>query len=162
MSPVIEDLKRTVFRTGETTPTYGGPSLSDAIADVDAATARYRIHADGHSIWEISLHAAYWRHEVAHAVSCGVVPRLPRGPEDWPSVPNDPGDSAWADDRRLLGASEEALRAALDDFPHDEWERLPEGGGDWTLGQLAIGLIAHDAYHIGQVVMLKKAASTAS
>lgn len=63
MTAVIEDLKRTVFRVDGTAPLYGGPSMGEVVDDVNTATALFRRSDDGHCIWEIVLHAAYWRHE---------------------------------------------------------------------------------------------------
>lgn len=162
------------------------------------------LNDDGHCIWEIVLHAAYWRREVAHALSGGVIARLVeaggvggaggagsaggaggvggRGPVNWPALPGDGGipgvrdEAHWQADRQLLDEAEAALIAALDGFDVQRWSEPPppeirpedevaaeDAGGDgdeenWSLGQYAIGLIAHDAYHIGQAVMLKKAA----
>ena len=162
MSAVIEDLKRAVFRIGGTPPSYGGPSLSEAVDDVQADDALYRLRDEGRCIWEIVLHAAYWRHEVAHAVTGGGIALLARGPENWPALPKLTNESTWKADREVLAVSESALLAALDTLDVDRWTAVPNGGGDWTLGQLATGLIAHDAYHVGQVILLKKAARISS
>jgi len=162
MPDVIEDIKRSVFRVGDVDPFYGGPPLSDVIADINADVALFRMNKNGHSIWEIVLHAAFWRHEVAHALSKGQIDKLTRGPENWPSLPDRPNEAAWRADREMLDESERALLLALDGFAVPEWSARPKEGGDWSLGQLAIGLIAHDAYHIGQVALLKKAAQAAT
>jgi hypothetical protein len=162
MPDVIEDVKRSVFRVGGVDPLYGGPSLSEVVADVDADAALFRLDKHGHSIWEIVLHAAFWRREVAHALARGQIERLTREPENWPSLPERSDEAAWRADRKLLDESERALLAALDGFPVSDWSAPPKDGGDWSLGQLAIGLVAHDAYHIGQVVLLKKAAQAAT
>ena len=162
MHPVIRDLKGAVFSLDGAPPTYGGPSLSGAVDGVSPSVARYRLDEAGRSIWEIVLHAAYWRWEVARAVSGATLPRFPRGPENWPSVPVRADEEAWRTDRALLEGSEEALVRALDDFTLEGWSRTPPGGGQWTVGQLMAGLMAHDAYHVGQVIVLKKAASLAS
>lgn len=162
MPDVIEDVKRSVFRVRDADPLYGGPSLSEVVADIDADGALFRTGKHGHSIWEIVLHAAFWRREVAHALSKGEIDRMARIPEDWPSLPQHRDEAAWRADRELLDESERALLVALDGFAVSDWSASPKEGGDWSLGQLAIGLIAHDAYHIGQVVLLKKAAQAAT
>jgi len=158
MSEVIEDLKRAVFRIGGVDPLYGGPTLSDAVEDVDAKTAKCRPTNAGRTIWEIVLHAAYWRHEVAHALSSGAIDRFSRGPENWPTLPDTLDAQAWDSDLQLLRESEQAVLDAFRTFEAERWSDPPVGGGDWTVGQLALGLVAHDAYHIGQVALLKKIA----
>lgn len=162
MSAVIEDMKRSVFRVAGKAPSYGGPSLSEAVDDVHVETALFRLDDTGHCIWEITLHAAYWRREVAHALTNGDLSRMDRGPENWPAVPDTTNLAAWSADRDVLRASEEAFIQAMDLFDLERWTNTPTTGGDWTLGQLAIGLLSHDAYHIGQVVLLKKAWRLAS
>lgn len=156
MPEIIKDMKRAVFPSDSTPPLYGGPSLTEAIDDVNAETALFRLHDGGRCIWEITLHAAYWRREVAHALTDGDLSRMQRGPENWPALPKAANDAAWRADRDELEASEWAFHEALDRFDIKRWRSKPKTGGDWTLGQLAIGLLAHDAYHVGQIVLLKK------
>ena len=60
MPTIIADLKRTIFRL-DTPPLYGGVTLAEVVTDVDAGAALYSLDDDGHCIWEIVLHAAYWR-----------------------------------------------------------------------------------------------------
>lgn len=81
---------------------------------------------------------------------------MQRGPENWPALPDTTDQAAWDADRNELRASGEAFVKALDRFDLDRWTNKPVTNGDWTLGQLAVGLLAHDAYHVGQVVLLKK------
>lgn len=161
MSGVLKDMQGAVFPVDGTTPSYGGPSLSEALEDVEAETALFRLHDGGRCIWEIALHAAYWRREVAHALTDGDLSRMQRGPENWPALPETADEAAWRADRDELEASEKAFLEALDRFDIERWQNKPKAGGDWTLGQLAIGLLAHDAYHVGQVVLLKKACQLA-
>ena len=162
MPAVINDLKRTVFPIDSAAPLYGGPSLSNMIADVDVETAKFRPKHTSHSIWQIILHAAYWRREVAHVLSSGAINRFPRGPENWPSLPATLDAATWDADRQLLCDAEQAFLDALSAFNIDQWSDTPPTGGEWSLGQLALGLVAHDAYHIGQVALLKKLARGAA
>lgn len=165
MSVVIEDMKRAVFSLESAPPLYGGPSLSEAVDDVSAATALFRLRSGGRCIWEILLHAAFWRREVAHALTAGAWARLvDRGPENWPDLPARADETTWQADRQLLREAETALIEALDGLDLNRWSELPVGSDDhhatWTRGQLALGLLAHDAYHIGQVMLLKQSVRT--
>lgn len=42
MPNIIQDLKRTIFRL-DTPPLYGGVTLAEVVADVDAGAALYRL-----------------------------------------------------------------------------------------------------------------------
>src|SRR5437773_12270956 len=43
---------------------WHGPNLRGSIRGVTAAQAAWRIAPDRHNIWELTLHAAYWKYVV--------------------------------------------------------------------------------------------------
>jgi uncharacterized damage-inducible protein DinB len=50
----------------------------------------------------------------------------------------------------------ERLISAAARVPLDALGRIPPEGRRWTYGQLLLGIAAHDAYHTGQVQLMKK------
>ena len=149
---------------------WHGPALAEALAGLDAGDAGRRPIPGAHSPWELLLHLTAWTHEVTRRLH-GAVPALP--PEgDWPAVPELTGAAragAWDDARSALDAARDALLvavAALDPTRLDE--RLPppvgdEQGSDAALGVrhtvhgMVVGLAEHNAYHGGQLVLLRRA-----
>ena len=65
---------------------WHGPNLRGSIRGVTAAQAAWRIAPDRHNIWELTLHAAYWKYVVRRRLSGGgasrsvaCMPNLPAG-----------------------------------------------------------------------------------
>ena len=66
---------------------WHGPSVVAVLDGVDAAAARARPIAAGHTIWETALHILAWRREVEQRIG-GKAPTLPEC-GDWPPMPAD-------------------------------------------------------------------------
>lgn len=133
---------------------WHGPALADLLEDVNAeAAAGYPIKG-AHSIWELVLHITAWT-EIARERLAGSAKADPTPEEDWPPV-GDTSADAWRSAReRLKDAHRELAEevAALDDAVLIS--RLP--GKDHTALVMYHGIIEHDAYHGGQIAVLKKA-----
>ncbi len=41
-------------------------------------------------------------------------------------------------------------------LPLSALDRIPPQGRRWTYGQLLLGIAAHDAYHTGQIQLMKR------
>ena len=135
-------------------PMWHGPALADLLEDVNAdAAAAYPIKG-AHSIWELVLHITAWT-EIARERLAGSAKADPTPEEDWPPV-RDTSAEAWRTAReRLKDAHRELAEevASLDDAVLIS--RLP--GKDHTALVMYHGIIEHDAYHGGQIAILKKA-----
>lgn len=133
---------------------WHGPALADLLEDVSAADAASRPIKGAHSIWELVLHITAWT-EIARERLAGSAKADPTPEEDWPPV-TDTSQEAWrAAKGRLKDAHRELAEevAALDDAVLIS--RLP--GKDHTALVMYHGIIEHDAYHGGQIAILKKA-----
>jgi uncharacterized damage-inducible protein DinB len=135
---------------------HGGPTPQGAVRGVSAAEARWRPAPRRHSIWSLTLHLAYWKYAVRRHFEAQPIPRFPRSPANWPAVPDPADEAAWRRDRRLLAEEHERLLAAAARFDPARLGRRPPGGKKWTYGELLTGVLAHDAYHTGQIQMLKR------
>ena len=137
---------------------WHGPSFSEAVAGLDAATAARRPIPEAHTAWEIVAHVSSWLDVGRRRIegeAAEVTPAL-----DWPEVVSggEPGraDAAW---RAELATLEErfagfhAAVARLDDARLD----APVAGSDPTVRGLIYGILQHLAYHGGQLVLLGKA-----
>jgi uncharacterized damage-inducible protein DinB len=143
---------------------WHGPSLAATLADVDAVRAAAHPIPGAHSIWELVLHLAGWAREVAARLD-GNTPGLPAG-GDWPEPPL-PTPEAWEHARAELAAAHAAVARALERFaarrgeagldePVGATRETPAGAGVSYYVMLH-GLAQHDAYHGGQITMLKRA-----
>ena len=134
---------------------WHGPTAQGALRGVTAAQARWKPAPGRHSIWELTLHIAYWDYAVRRRLE-PESPPFPRSPANWPALPPRADARAWAKDRALLAAEHAALVRTLRRFPHSRWSRFPAGRKRWTYGEMIVGIVAHDCYHAGQISMLKR------
>jgi uncharacterized damage-inducible protein DinB len=144
---LADQLERS-FRGGA----WHGPSVEEAVAGLDAATARRRPLAAAHSIVELVGHLAFWIETASRRIEGSGEGSVGEG-EDWP--PLDESDDGW---RRLVARLDAAHRhlhakvLALDDAALDG----PVAGCDPTVRGLLLGILQHNAYHGGQIVLLRK------
>ena len=139
---------------------WHGSSRAMLVADVTADEARRRPAPDVHSIWELVLHMTAWTREVTRRLQGRTASEPEMG--DWPALPEMPDEPAWRaalaaldqahvamrDVVRALDASRLAARVAD--------ERNPALGTGVTFAQTINGLVQHDAYHSGQIAVVKK------
>ena len=135
---------------------HGGPTPVGALRGVTAAQAAWRPTPRRKSIWELALHIAYWKYTVRRHLETGNRPRFPRSPANFPDQPEPADDAAWARDVALLRAEHERLVAAVRVLESGRLGEIPPEGRRWSYGELVLGIAAHDAYHIGQIQLLKR------
>lgn len=153
-----ERLREELRRSLEGDAWHGAPLLQ-VLAGVDAARAAAGPISEAHSIWELVVHVTAWVREVARRCDGGV-PRIP--PEaDWPEI-GDVGDAAWADVVMDLRRAHAELDAALSRFPEERLDEIVGGERDAPLGVgvtwhvVLHGVAQHNAYHAGQMALLRK------
>jgi hypothetical protein len=141
-------------------PAWHGPSLMAALRDVDATSAVWRPHPDRHCIWELALHAAYWKYIVRRRIAGGLKRgSFPRKGSNFPAMPDRADAGSWAADLALLREQHDLLKEAAAQVPARMLEDRP-GTDRWTVRQHLLGAAAHDVYHAGQIQLLKKLQST--
>jgi len=141
------------------TPWHGAP-VADNLEGITAELAASRPVPEAHSVWEIVLHMTAWTREVSRRLD-GAAPRAP-AEGDWPAVGR-VSEAAWLRVRDALRGAHAELAAAAARFPESRWSEriggeldLPLGTGV-TFAAMLVGLVQHDAYHSGQVGLLRKA-----
>src|SRR5437867_4081606 len=135
---------------------HGGPTPVGAVRGIDAEQARWMPAPRRKSIWAIALHIAYWKYAVRRQLEGGARGAFPRAPSNWPEVPDRSDDRAWASDVVLLREEHERLVQAIRELRPERLNRRPPEGRRWTFGDLVVGIAAHDAYHTGQIQLLKR------
>lgn len=142
-------------------PAWHGPALLELLADVTPKEAHTRVFADAHTIAELAEHALAWVEEVTKRLGGATAGTPERG--DWPEQ-KDQSESAWRARIESLRVAGEELDALLATLPADRLldvvatsePDIPDGGGVRVTVMLQ-GLAQHNAYHGGQVALLKKA-----
>ena len=133
---------------------WHGPALADLVGDVTAEQAAARPVPGAHSIWELVLHVSSWT-EIVRERLVGSAKSEPTPEEDWPPV-RDQSAAAWrAAVERLKEAHRELAAdvAQLDDSMLIG--RVP--GREHSVLAMIHGVVEHDAYHGGQIAILKRA-----
>lgn len=138
---------------------HGGPTVVGALRGVTARQAVWRPKPGRHNIWELALHIAYWHHTITQRLRGGEREPFPRSPANWPAVPDHPDEAAWARDRALVRATHLEVAAAVRVMPTTRYGRRPLGNRKWTIGETILGAAKHEAYHTGQIQLLKRLVS---
>jgi hypothetical protein len=130
--------------------TWHGPNLKQSLKGITAKQAAWRPAPGRHNIWELVLHAAYWKYAVRRRID-----RSKRGsfvlkgsnffarPEK-----NNLTEAAWRADLALLANEhrllEQSIRRVL---------RTPRAA---KLLPNLYGIAFHDVYHAGQIRLLRR------
>ena len=134
---------------------WHGTNLRGSIRGLQARDAAWRPANGRHNIWEIVVHAAYWKYAVHRRLSGGKRGSFPLTGSDW-FERSDPGDrKQWLADIALLTDQHRAMRDTITRLAASDLKRsLP--GSSTTAGMLLRGIAAHDLYHAGQIQLLKR------
>jgi len=156
--PRVQMLLRTLQQAYER-KAWHGTNLRGALRGLSAEQAAWRPGPKRHNIWELAVHAAYWKYIVLrrlrHARKQGET-RFPVPGSDWFVRPGeDASERAWKDDLGILGAMHRDLLAVVDGLADADLDRAPEGS-QTLLGDLILGGAFHDIYHAGQIQLLKR------
>ena len=136
-------------------PSWHGPALLGVLRGVTAEVALRRPAPGRHNIWELVLHAAYWKCIARRRITGDDSIEFPRSPADWPTVPPRPSEAQWKADRALLKREHELLRAAVAQLTSGELKQKGKGSR-WRREAEIIGIASHDLYHGGQIGLVKR------
>ena len=132
---------------------WHGPPLRDILLDVTAEQAAAHPLTNAHSIWELILHITAWENAARKALEGA--PLHVSEDDNFPAI-SDTSEAAWHDALTTLEASHYMLRAAIDHLTDDALDNVVPGRR-YSIYVLLHGVVQHDLYHAGQIVMLKKA-----
>jgi uncharacterized damage-inducible protein DinB len=138
---------------------WHGSSRAAILKGVTAVQAAKRPGPGAHSIWELVLHMEAWTREVARRLGGAMAAEPEMG--DWPEV-RDTSDASWIAAQRSLDAAHREILSALDALPGDRLHsrvgdaRDPALGSGVSYAAMLRGLAQHDAYHSGQIAMVRK------
>ncbi len=161
---------------------WHGTSLRGSIRRVTPEVAAWRPARGRHNIWELVVHAAYWKYAVWRRLTGEKRGSFPLDGSNWFARPETTRttltasakatavrrsftrrrkgratsvDRAWRADVALLDRTHAALRQAIAALPSRALHAKPGGSAVSNFAIIA-GLAAHDLYHAGQIQLLKK------
>lgn len=151
------------LRKGFSDDPWHGSATAELLRDVTAEEAAAHPIPGAHSIWEIVLHMTGWLDEVRLRLG-GREPDMPEA-GDWPE-PSETSEIAWQRDRSRLETSVTELLNALSTLREEDLDRMggsiaelrnPALGTGVTHRAMINGIVQHNAYHSGQMALLRKA-----
>lgn len=139
---------------------WHGTNLRGSIKGLDVDRVSWRPAPKRHNIWEIVVHAAYWKYVVRRRLLGEKHASFPLKGSNWFTRPiaAEAGEKAWKQEVALLVEVHRSLREAVGGLSGKDLSYIPEGSKVSNLA-LVTGIAAHDLYHAGQIQMLKRLAS---
>lgn len=134
---------------------WHGTNLRGSIRGLTIQEAAWRPKRSRHNIWEIVVHAAYWKYAVWRRLTGTKRGSFPLEGSNWFARPDSPTAEAWRGDVALLERMHKQLRSAVEAFP-DARVALHAPRSPFTYAALIRGAAAHDLYHAGQIQLLKR------
>jgi hypothetical protein len=130
-------------------------AIDDALQDFPAKLRGIRPKGAPHSPWELLEHMRIAQWDILEFTrdSRHKSPKFPDG--YWPNNPEPPDANAW--ERSVLNFSDdlETMSALIADQGTDLFARIPHGDGQTILRE-ALLIADHNAYHLGQLVLLRR------
>ncbi len=134
---------------------WHGESMLEVLKRLSALQANQRPIPNGHTIWELVKHSAFWLDTVRERI-LGILVE-PIGPRDWQPV-TESDEASWQKALADLKRAQDQLETVLKGLSDEQFaSKLP--GRDFGADFLIYGVIQHTGYHGGQIGMLKKALS---
>ncbi|MDF1523602.1 MAG: DinB family protein [Trueperaceae bacterium] len=125
-----------------------------AVADLAPELRGRRPEGLPHSAWELVEHVRLAQADlIAYLEDPGYA--APAWPDDyWPAAPGPASEAAWEEAVAAVGAGRARLKALLLDLP-DPTATIP-GGGAHTYLRTVLVALDHEAYHVGQIVLVRR------
>ncbi len=128
-----------------------GNNFKKVLHDVGADKALKNIPGIENNIWRLVAHITYWRTAVVNGLT---------GTNNPPPfadflLPDNCNEENWRQALHDFEAAYHLLRNAIHHFKEDNLDK-PSPRKDQTFYELIMGCLQHDAYHLGQMMLLKK------
>ena len=130
-------------------------SFEDAVKDFPVDKRGVRPPGQPHSGWELLEHLRIAQRDILD-FSVSADHKKLKWPDDyWPSSPAPADEKDWNDSVKAVRKDLAAFSSLIRDPAHDLHQPFP-WGEDQTLLREALLIIDHGAYHIGELVLLRR------
>lgn len=129
-----------------------GNNFKETLYGADAVTAVKTIMPTGNSFWQLTAHLVYWRTTVVNRLTGSSNPP----PFKAFLLPEIFSEKNWKQSIDDVEAAYQALGNALHNIKDDKLGKATLNENQ-TYYQLITGCLQHDAYHLAQMMLLKKA-----
>jgi hypothetical protein len=126
-----------------------------AIKDLPAALRGKRPKGADHSAWELVEHLRIAQGDILN-FSRNPKYQAPAWPSGyWPATPAPPDEKAWEKSVRAFRKDLKTFCAVIADPATDLYAKIPHGDGQTILRE-ALLIADHNAYHVGQIVLVRQ------
>ena len=138
---------------------WHGTATKEILNGISVEYAFRRPITSGHNIIELTLHLDAWTEEVLSRFTGNPAKEPAMG--DWPP-PQEQTEEYWLAVKQKLFSDTNKLIETVKSFPENKLDEILGEERNITLGTgfsfegLIIGLVQHNAYHSGQIALLKK------
>ena len=127
----------------------------ETVADFPVAMRGARPQGAPHTAWQLLEHMRMAQEDILD-FSRNPQYKEKKFPDDyWPSTEAPPSQDAWAQSILQFQNDLQEMQDLIADTKHDLLVKLPHGTGQ-TLLREALVVADHNAYHLGQLVFLRK------
>jgi len=134
---------------------WQGSNLKGSIRGLSPEDAAWRPGLNRHNIWELILHAAYWKYAVKRKLLGEKRGSFPLKGSNWFHRPQALTKAAWKEDQRLLEEMHQSLRRTIESMDSRILLK-PAGSSKYPYAKIIYGVAAHDIYHTGQITLIKR------
>jgi len=128
-------------------------TLTGMLKGLTASQASAKPLDNLHSSWDVVVHIMFWRTNIYRKL-IGENPVKEDEPKDWDPV-EDTTETAWQDTLKCLEENKNLLSQAIADTAPQRLDDIYKPNNT-TFYELLHGIIQHDVYHIGQIVLIRK------
>jgi len=134
-------------------------NLDAAVKDFPAALRGQRPKGAEHSPWEVLEHLRITQWDILEFTRNPKhkSPEFPKG--YWPGTLAPPDDKAWEKSVKAFRADLKAMADLAANESTDLYAKIPHGDGQTVLREVLL-LADHNAYHLGELVLLRRLLGT--
>ena len=126
-----------------------------AVKDFPAALRGKRLDGLPYSAWQILEHLRIAQHDILDFSRNAKYEEM-KWPDDyWPASPEPPDDKAWDKSVAAFRRDRRAVQKMAADPTVNLNKRIPHGTGQTYLREVLL-VLDHNAYHVGELVMLRR------
>jgi hypothetical protein len=134
-------------------------TFDDAVKGLPVASRGKRPRGAAHSPWEILDHMRVAQWDILE-FSRDPKHVSPKWPDDyWPKKPAPPNAKSWAAAIKSFHSDLESMCALISDESIDLFAPIPHGDGQ-TLLREALLVADHNAYHLGELIIVRRLLGT--
>jgi len=129
--------------------------FESAVKDWPVPLRGKKLKGAAHSPWEVLEHMRLAQWDILEFTRNPkhVSPEFPAG--YWPKKPAPPNSRAWNESVAAFRADLNAMIAIVEDDSSDFFAPLPHGDGQTILREVLV-LADHNAYHLGELLLLRR------